>query len=99
MVVIRLASEDAKLLHRARATSFAIDLVSNNNQSMAADFWSVKIKYGSTLDDDQHNVDAVETLSAGNLHVASDYSSEKDEVKPNAEVVTSMLGLQSYWDS
>lgn len=27
------------------------------------------------------------------------FSSDKDEMEPDAEAVTSMLGLQSYWDS
>ncbi|XP_022143402.1 EEF1A lysine methyltransferase 2 [Momordica charantia] len=99
MAAVRLTPEDAELLHQARAAPSAVDLVSDDDRSVAADSWSIKSEYGSTLDDDQRNADAAEALSAGNLRPASDYSSDKDEMEPDAEAVTSMLGLQSYWDS
>ncbi|KAG6581228.1 EEF1A lysine methyltransferase 2, partial [Cucurbita argyrosperma subsp. sororia] len=93
MAAMRLTPDDA------RGAPSAVDLVSDDDRSVAADSWSIKSEYGSTLDDDQRNADAAEALSAGNLRAASDYSSDKDETEPDAEAVTSMLGLQSYWDS
>ncbi|XP_022997955.1 EEF1A lysine methyltransferase 2-like [Cucurbita maxima] len=99
MAAIRLTPEDAELLHQARAAPSAVDLVSDDDRSVAADSWSIKSEYGSTLDDDQRNADAAEALSAGNLRAASDYSSDKDEIEADTEAVSSMLGLQSYWDS
>ncbi|KAF3444331.1 hypothetical protein FNV43_RR14021 [Rhamnella rubrinervis] len=100
MAGIRLPPEDSDLSHpqqQTRAAPAASDLVSDDDRSVAADSWSIKSEYGSTLDDDQRHADAAEALSAGNLRAASDYSSDKDE--PDAETETSMLGLQSYWDS
>jgi hypothetical protein len=41
---------------------------------VAADSWSIKSDYGSTLDDDQRHADAAEALSAAaNCRAASDY--------------------------
>lgn len=74
------------------------DLVSDDDRSVAADSWSIKSEYGSTLDDEQRHVDASEVLSAANFRAASDYSSDKDEPDVN-DVESSMLGLQSYWDA
>ncbi|KAH1081909.1 hypothetical protein J1N35_021670 [Gossypium stocksii] len=72
------------------------EAASDDDRSVAADSWSIKSDYGSTLDDEQRHADAAEALSsAANFRPASDYSSDKDE--PDAE--TSMLGLQSYWDA
>lgn len=77
----------------------AADMVSDDDRSVAADSWSIKSDYGSTLDDEQRHVDAAEVLSGCNFPaVASDYSSDKDVPDAN-EVETSMLGLQSYWDA
>ncbi|KAE8695205.1 putative S-adenosyl-L-methionine-dependent methyltransferases superfamily protein [Hibiscus syriacus] len=71
---------------------------SDDDRSVAADSWSIKSDYGSTLDDEQRHADAAEALSsAANFRPASDYSSDKDE--PDADAMTSMLGLQSYWDA
>lgn len=81
---------------QARAPTYA-DLVSDDDRSVAADSWSIKSDYGSTLDDDQRHADASDALASGNFRAASDYSSDKDEL--DSEVVTSMLGLQSYWDA
>ncbi|PON77462.1 Protein-lysine N-methyltransferase Efm [Parasponia andersonii] len=97
MAGIRLQPEDADLSQQTRATPPTADLVSDDDRSIAADSWSIKSEYGSTLDDDQRHADAAEALSAGNFRAASDYSSDKDE--PDSEAVNSMLGLQSYWDS
>ncbi|KAL0924177.1 hypothetical protein M5K25_004986 [Dendrobium thyrsiflorum] len=74
------------------------DLISDDDRSVAADSWSIKSEYGSTLDDDQRHVDAAEVLSSGNFQAAFDYSSDKDEPDVN-EDEPSMLGLQSYWDA
>ncbi|XP_022771966.1 EEF1A lysine methyltransferase 2-like isoform X2 [Durio zibethinus] len=73
------------------------EVASDDERSVAADSWSIKSDYGSTLDDEQRHADAAEALSsAANFRAASDYSSDKDE--PDADAMTSMLGLQSYWD-
>lgn len=95
MAGIRLPPEESELSQsRAPATA---DLISDDDRSIAADSWSIKSDYGSTLDDDQRHADASEALSAGNFPAASDYSSDKEE--PDADSVSSMLGLQSYWDA
>ncbi|KAL4360741.1 hypothetical protein GQ457_04G022800 [Hibiscus cannabinus] len=74
------------------------EVASDDDRSVAADSWSIKSDYGSTLDDEQRHADAAEALSsAANFRPASDYSSDKDE--PDADAMTSMLGLQSYWDA
>lgn len=80
------------------SSAAAGDLVSDDDRSVAADSWSIKSEYGSTLDDEQRHVDACEVLSAANFRAASDYSSDKDEPDVN-DVESSMLGLQSYWDA
>ncbi|KAJ9562189.1 hypothetical protein OSB04_007349 [Centaurea solstitialis] len=73
------------------------DLISDDDRSVAADSWSIKSDYGSTLDDDQRHADASEALAAAPYRAASDYSSDKEE--PDAETITSMLGFQSYWNA
>lgn len=101
MAGIRWPPEDPdSVLYRPPASTAAAagDLVSDDDRSVAADSWSIKSEYGSTLDDEQRHVDASEVLSAANFRAASDYSSDKDEADVN-EVESSMLGLQSYWDS
>ncbi|KAI8541909.1 hypothetical protein RHMOL_Rhmol08G0097200 [Rhododendron molle] len=95
MAGIRLAPEDSDVSH-ARALTTA-DLISDDDRSVAADSWSIKSDYGSTLDDEQRHADAAEALSAVPHRDSSDYSSDKEE--PDAEAVTSMLGFQNYWDS
>lgn len=98
MAGIRLQPEDSDVSQQVRAVSLSTaDLVSDDDRSIAADSWSIKSEYGSTLDDDQRHADAAEALSNANLRAPSDYSSDKDE--PDAEAVSSMLGFQSYWDS
>lgn len=53
------------------------DLVSDDERSVAADSWSIKSEYGSTLDDDQRHADAAEALSsAANFRANSDYKYE-----------------------
>ncbi|GKV16686.1 hypothetical protein SLEP1_g27294 [Rubroshorea leprosula] len=74
------------------------EVASDDERSVAADSWSIKSEYGSTLDDDQRHADAAEALSsAANFRAASDYSSDKDD--SDNEAMASMLGLQSYWDA
>ncbi|KAL3684254.1 hypothetical protein R1sor_002276 [Riccia sorocarpa] len=71
---------------------------SDDERSLAADSWSVKSEYGSTLDgDDPRQSDAMEALAVAAGNLRSDYSSDKDEHEE--EVEQSMLGQQSYWDS
>ncbi|CAJ1842725.1 unnamed protein product [Sphenostylis stenocarpa] len=98
MAGIRLQPEDSDVSQQSRAVALsAADLVSDDDRSVAADSWSIKSEYGSTLDDDQRHADAAEALSNANLRPNSDYSSDKDE--PDSEAVSSMLGFQSYWDA
>ncbi|KAK7394187.1 hypothetical protein VNO78_14708 [Psophocarpus tetragonolobus] len=98
MAGIRLQPEDPDVSQQSRSVALsAADLVSDDDRSVAADSWSIKSEYGSTLDDDQRHADAAEALSNVNLRPPSDYSSDKDE--PDSEAVTSMLGFQSYWDA
>ncbi|CAN0896633.1 EEF1A lysine methyltransferase 2 [Linum grandiflorum] len=99
MAGIRLPPEESEISQQQirAATAVAGDLISDDERSVAADSWSIKSDYGSTLDDEQRHADATDALCAANFRAASDYSSDKEE--PDAEVVTSMLGLQSYWDS
>ncbi|XP_062206547.1 uncharacterized protein LOC133908503 [Phragmites australis] len=80
-----------------------LEMASDDERSVAADSWSVRSEYGSTLDDDQRYADAAEVLAAATASAnfpsaASDYCSDKDDQDPG-EVEGSMLGLQSYWDA
>ncbi|KAF7037405.1 hypothetical protein CFC21_047777 [Triticum aestivum] len=82
--------------------SGGLEMASDDERSVAADSWSVRSEYGSTLDDDQRYADAADVLAAaaaaGNFpSAASDYCSDKDDQDSNEE--SSMLGLQSYWDA
>ncbi|CAA6665431.1 unnamed protein product [Spirodela intermedia] len=100
MTGIRWPPEESDVVQpsRAPAAAPATDLISDDDRSVAADSWSIKSEYGSTLDDEQRQVDAAELLSSCNFRASSDYSSDKDEPDAN-EVEPSMLGLQSYWDA
>ena len=71
MAGIRLPPEDSDI-PQARAPTNA-DLVSDDDRSVAADSWSIKSDYGSTLDDDQRHADASDALASGNFRAASDY--------------------------
>ncbi|KAJ0526521.1 putative Methyltransferase domain-containing protein [Helianthus annuus] len=95
MAGIRLPPEDTDVTPPTRQPLTA-DLISDDDRSIAADSWSIKSDYGSTLDDDQRHADASEALAARQV-AASDYSSDKEE--PDAEAIPSMLGFQSYWDT
>lgn len=54
-------------------TAAATDLISDDDRSVAADSWSIKSEYGSTLDDEQRHADASEALAAVSNRAASDY--------------------------
>ncbi|XP_051141058.1 uncharacterized protein LOC127258303 [Andrographis paniculata] len=95
MAGIRLPPEESDVSQAARQVA-AVDLISDDDRSVAADSWSIKSDYGSTLDDEQRHADAAEALLAAACRAPSDYSSDKEE--PDAEL-SSMLGLQSYWDA
>ncbi|CAM6046202.1 unnamed protein product [Sphagnum compactum] len=71
---------------------------SDDERSVAADSWSVKSEYGSTLDgEDQRTADVVDALNAAAAFRPSEYLSDKDE--HDSEMEASVLGLQSHWDS
>ncbi|XP_041007759.1 EEF1A lysine methyltransferase 2-like [Juglans microcarpa x Juglans regia] len=97
MAGIRLSPEDSELSSQ-QSRGAVSELISDDDRSVAADSWSIKSDYGSTLDDDQRQTDAAEALSAGNFRAPSDYSSDKEEADAE-EAVQSMLGLQCYWDA
>ncbi|KAI3726436.1 hypothetical protein L1987_66233 [Smallanthus sonchifolius] len=94
MAGIRLPPEDTDVSQTRQPLT--ADLISDDDRSIAADSWSIKSDYGSTLDEDQRHADASEALAARH-RAASDYSSDKEE--PDAEAIPSMLGFQSYWDT
>ncbi|KAF3646925.1 putative peptidyl-prolyl cis-trans isomerase FKBP19, chloroplastic-like isoform X1 [Capsicum annuum] len=87
---MRLLPEDSDVSQLR--PSAATDLISDDDRSVAADSWSIKSEYGSTLDDEQRHADATEALN-----YRAEYSSDKDE--QDGEGVSSMLGFQSYWDA
>ncbi|KAG8055820.1 hypothetical protein GUJ93_ZPchr0001g31127 [Zizania palustris] len=87
----------------AGSGSGGFEMASDDDRSVAADSWSVRSEYGSTLDDDQRYADTAEVLAAAAASAnfppaTSDYCSDKDDQDPG-EVEGSMLGLQSYWDA
>ncbi|XP_021737391.1 EEF1A lysine methyltransferase 2-like [Chenopodium quinoa] len=94
-------AEDTAELPQQPRTPVTGDLISDDDRSIAADSWSIKSEYGSTLDDEQRHADATEALAAANLRPSSDYSSDKDSEKDaeDGDGIASMLGLQSYWDA
>ncbi|XP_073006528.1 uncharacterized protein [Typha latifolia] len=96
---VGLPSDDADQSQARPPPAIAADLISDDDRSVAADSWSIKSEYGSTLDDDQRHADAADVFCAANYPAAaSDYGSDKDEADAS-EVDGSMLGLQSYWDA
>ncbi|RZC61346.1 hypothetical protein C5167_023106 [Papaver somniferum] len=97
MAGMRWPPEDSEISQTRAVTVTPADLISDDDRSVAADSWSIKSDYGSTLDDEQRHVDASDALSSGIFRAASDCSSDKEA--PDAEVEPSVLGLQSYWDS
>ncbi|EPS58034.1 hypothetical protein M569_16784, partial [Genlisea aurea] len=96
MAGIRWPPDESEVSQIGRQVA-SVDLISDDDRSVAADSWSIKSDYGSTLDDEQRHADASEALSVVSFRAASDYNSDKEE--PDAEGVSSMLGFQSYWDS
>ncbi|GMH30608.1 hypothetical protein Nepgr_032451 [Nepenthes gracilis] len=95
MAGIRLQLEDSD--PPQSRTPASGELISDDERSIAADSWSIKSEYGSTLDDEQRHADASDALAAANLPPVSDYGSDEEGV--DGDGVSSMLGLQSYWDS
>lgn len=73
MAGTRLQPEDPDLSQQNRTGSAVADLISDDDRSIAADSWSIKSEYGSTLDDEQRQTDASEVLAAGSIRAASDY--------------------------
>lgn len=66
-------AEDTADLPQQPRTPVTGDLISDDDRSVAADSWSIKSEYGSTLDDEQRHADATEALAAANLRPSSDY--------------------------
>ncbi|CAH9085389.1 unnamed protein product [Cuscuta europaea] len=95
MAGMKLTPEESDFT-QVRPTA-AADLISDDDRSVAADSWSIKSEYGSTLDDEQRHADAAEALSAASYRAASDYSSDKED--QDADGVSSMLGFQTHWDA
>jgi SAM-dependent methyltransferase len=96
MAGIRWHPEDFDHVQSRVQTVATAELFSDDDRSIAADSWSIKSEYGSTLDDEQRNADASAALFAG-VFGTSDYSSDKDE--QDTDVEPSVLGLQSHWDA
>lgn len=72
MAGFRLGPDDSEISQQQSRAAPA-DLISDDDRSVAADSWSIKSDYGSTLDDDLRHADAAEDLSAANLRAPSDY--------------------------
>ncbi|XP_014508264.1 uncharacterized protein LOC106767825 [Vigna radiata var. radiata] len=97
MAGFRLQPENFDVSQQSRAVALVTsDLISDDNRSVAADSWSIKSEYVSTLDDDQLHANAAETLSNASLRANSDYCSDKDE--PDSETISTMLVFQSHRD-
>ena len=73
MAGIKLAPEEPETTPQQQARATTDSLASDDDRSIAADSWSIKSEYGSTLDDDQRHADAAEALSSANFRVSSDY--------------------------
>lgn len=61
MAGMRLLPEDSDVTQLRPPA--AADLISDDDRSVAADSWSIKSEYGSTLDDEQRHADATEALN------------------------------------
>jgi SAM-dependent methyltransferase len=85
-------------------------MASDDDRSVAADSWSIKSDYGSTLDDEQRYADTADVLiSAASTSSAAapsafvainpspDFSLDKD-VPDSSDVEPPMLGLQNFQD-
>ncbi|KAK3163735.1 hypothetical protein QOZ80_1AG0007640 [Eleusine coracana subsp. coracana] len=86
------------------------EMASDDDRSVAADSWSIKSDYGSTLDDEQRYADTAEVLlsaaSASSVAAPSasvainpspDFSFDKD-VPDSSDAEPPMLGLQNFQD-
>lgn len=73
MAGIKLPPEDSEVSQARPPAAAATDLISDDDRSVAADSWSIKSDYGSTLDEEQRHADATEALSVANFRAASDY--------------------------
>ncbi|CAL0306321.1 unnamed protein product [Lupinus luteus] len=51
-------------------------MVSDDDRSTAADSWSIKSDYGSTLDDEQNQVAAASDYNSGGLQISSSLPSQ-----------------------
>uniref|UniRef100_A0ACD5VBM3 Uncharacterized protein n=1 Tax=Avena sativa TaxID=4498 RepID=A0ACD5VBM3_AVESA len=90
------------------------EMASDDDRSVAADSWSIKSDYGSTLDDEQRYADTAEVLlascpssgssasaaapSACSSSLSAHHSSDFSFDKDVPDVVPAMLGLQNYHD-
>ncbi|XP_037403851.1 EEF1A lysine methyltransferase 2-like [Triticum dicoccoides] len=87
------------------------EMASDDDRSVAADSWSIKSDYGSTLDDEQRYADTAEVLLASSSSAASaaapsacssslsaHHSSDFSFDKDVPDVVPPMLGLHNYQD-
>ncbi|KAL6626619.1 hypothetical protein ACP70R_030345 [Stipagrostis hirtigluma subsp. patula] len=86
------------------------EMASDDDRSVAADSWSIKSDYGSTLDDEQRYADTAEVLlnsasvssatapsASAAAHPSSDFSFDKDVPDAN-DGEPPMLGLQNFQD-
>lgn len=90
------------------------EMASDDDRSVAADSWSIKSDYGSTLDDEQRYADTAEVLLASSCSASSasssvvapssasslsaHHSSDFSFDKDVPDVVPPMLGLHNYHD-
>ncbi|WVZ72026.1 hypothetical protein U9M48_020546 [Paspalum notatum var. saurae] len=86
------------------------EMASDDDRSVAADSWSIKSDYGSTLDDEQRYADTAEVLLASSSaasaaapsasvasNPSSDFSFDKD-VPDSSYVEPPLLGMQNFQD-
>ncbi|KAF8772197.1 hypothetical protein HU200_006038 [Digitaria exilis] len=86
------------------------EMASDDDRSVAADSWSIKSDYGSTLDDEQRYADTAEVLLASSsasaaaapsasvaANPSSDFSFDKD-APDSSDVEPPLLGMQNFQD-
>jgi hypothetical protein len=61
------------------------EMVSDDDRSVAADSWSIKSDYGSTLDDDQRYADTAEVLLASSSASSAAAPSASVAVHPSSD--------------
>ncbi|KAL4554680.1 hypothetical protein LXL04_037282 [Taraxacum kok-saghyz] len=76
-------------ISQARALSIA-NLISDDDRSIAADSWSIKSDYRSTLDDDQRHADASEALAAAKFSLTRKNLMLKNYIHAS---------VPNYWDA